>query len=142
MRMRLYLAPTDRHRPTTWVAALGAVVSLALLTLGLPPIDLHGPWHHLGLMDPLCGGTRSARLTMEGDLAEAWRYNPLGIAAVLAAFAVLGRAALGVVSGRWVDVRVRSTRTATRILWTLAASTFIALGVRQQLIADLLVQQG
>lgn len=92
-------------------------------------------------MDPLCGGTRAARLTMQGDLAGAQRYNSLGIAAVLAAFAVTARTVLGLVGGRWIDVRIRSTRTATRASWTLTATAFLALWVRQQLIADLLVQR-
>jgi hypothetical protein len=136
------LTRADRHRGLTYAAALGAAASLALWLLGLPPVDLHPPWHHVGVMDPLCGGTRAARLTMHGDLRKAWRYNPLGIAAVVAAFTVTGRAVLGIVSGRWIDVHIRSTKTATRVACTLAAAAFVALWIRQQHIADLLVAQG
>ena len=42
---------------------------------GLPPVDLHGPLHRLGIMDPVCGGTRSAYFAVSARWALAWYYN-------------------------------------------------------------------
>lgn len=142
MWVRFSIEPSDRHRGLTWAAMVGAGSSLALLLAGLPPIDLHPPWHFFGIMDPLCGGTRSARLTMHGEFADAWRYNPLGIVAVFAAFSVTLRTTLGATTGRWVDVRLRLPVMVLRLLWALAVIAVVALAVRQQQIAELLMAPG
>ena len=68
----------DRHRTLTGLAAGGLVLAAAWALLGLPPVDLHGPLHRYGVMDPLCGGTRAVRLATLGGWADAWGYNPLG----------------------------------------------------------------
>ena len=75
----------DGHRGVTCLAALGATTAVAIAIFGLPGIDLHPPLHRLGIMDPLCGGTRAARYAAQGQLAEAWTYNPLGIVTVYGA---------------------------------------------------------
>lgn len=36
-------------------AAFAVLAALALRIVGVPPIDVHGPLHYLGIMDPLCG---------------------------------------------------------------------------------------
>ncbi len=57
---------------------IGLSVGVAYALFGMPPVDLHGPWHRYGIMDPLCGGsTRALRYTLLGRLADAWRSNPL-----------------------------------------------------------------
>lgn len=107
--------------------------------LGLPRADLHGPLHHWGIMDPLCGGTRAAMYTARGEWALAWRYNPLGIVvAVLSAAAVL-RSLVGVVSGRWLMVTVAWTPRRRTVLIVAAVIVLAALTVRQQLRAELLI---
>ncbi len=53
------------------VLAAGSTMAVS----GLPPVDLHGPLHHDGIMDPLCVGTRAAAYTARGEFALAWRYN-------------------------------------------------------------------
>jgi len=50
--LRLHWQPTDRHP--------------VLAAVGLPPVDLHGPLHYLGVMDPLCGMTRGTVAVLRG----------------------------------------------------------------------------
>jgi len=121
------------------MALFGVAVAAAMAVFGLPPIDLHGPQHYLGIMSPTCGGTRAARLTAQGRLDEAWAYNPLGIAAVLGAAVVTARAAIGLTTGRWANVGFAWTRRRKGLVLTLVVALGIALEVRQQLRADLLM---
>lgn len=56
---RVSWSPADQHgRQLTWLAAGGLLVGVVLAVSGPPRIDLHGPLHHLGIMDPMCGMTR------------------------------------------------------------------------------------
>jgi hypothetical protein len=118
-----------------WIALIGLVIAALLAVLGLPPVDLHGPLHYLGVMDPLCGGTRSVYLTLHGQLRDAVRYNPAGPGLVAGAAAVLVRAAFGRVSGYWVDIHV-----PRRIVIPVALAALAALEVNQQLHVVLLTQ--
>jgi hypothetical protein len=62
---RVGWSPIDRSGPQlTWLAAGGLLVGAALAVTGLPAIDLHGPQHHLGIMDPVCGMTRGVIWTL------------------------------------------------------------------------------
>ncbi|WP_304454640.1 DUF2752 domain-containing protein [Nocardiopsis sp. YSL2] len=124
----------DRLRPLTWTALGGLVLGAVMAVFGLPPVDVHGPLHYLGIMDPLCGGTRSVWAAMSGDPATSWRYNPLGIVLVAGAAGTIVRFVLGAVTGRWINVRVRSWETVVAVGSTL----FGVLAVRQQMNADLL----
>lgn len=116
--------------------ALAAAAALAII--GLPSLDMHGPLHKWGIMDPLCGGTRAARFAAQGNMVEAWRYNPLSIVIVFSALVVVGRSAVGSVTRRWVNVELRWTKR--RRLWVVVVvGTLLAvLEVRQQGRADLL----
>jgi hypothetical protein len=95
--------------------------------------------HKLGIMDPLCGGTRAARYAAQGNLVEAWRYNPLSIVIVWGAGLAIARAAAGLLGRRWVNVTVTWTRARRR--WVIGASVvlLVLLEIRQQLRADLLM---
>jgi hypothetical protein len=110
------------------------MLGAALAISGLPPIDLHGPAHYIGIMDPLCGGTRAVRLALRGDLAGAWRYNPIAIPLVAGAAGLLVRHAVGVATGRWPTAGIHRPRPVLIAGTGLAA----ALEVNQQLHADLL----
>lgn len=129
----------DEYRLVTGVALLGFVTAVALVVFGLPAVDFHPPLHYLGIMDPLCGGTRAARFTASGDFAQAWRYNPLGIAAVLGAVVVLLRAAIGLTTGRWLTVVVTFSSRQRRVLMVVIVVLFVVLEIRQQGRADLLI---
>jgi hypothetical protein len=128
----------NAHRLITVAAVLGVAAAGVMAVVGLPPIDLHGPLHYVGIMDPLCGGTRAARYTMRGEWAQAWRYNPLGILAVAGAVAGVGRAAVGILSGRWLTVTVSWTPRRRRVIVAVVLAVMIVLEVRQQLLAELL----
>jgi hypothetical protein len=125
----------DTHPAWTRIALAGMVIGAVLAVFGLPHANLHGPLHYVGVMDPLCGGTRSVYLTLHGRLHEAIRYNPAGPLLVIAAAAVLIRAAIGRLSGYWVSVRV-----PRGLLIGVGIIAVIALEVNQQLDVGLLTQ--
>ena len=130
---------TDPYPHLTWLAVMGAVAAGALALWGLPPVDLHGPLHRLGIMDPLCGGTRAAYFAVTGQWSKAWLYNPLGPLAVIGAAAVALRATLGFAAHRWLVVDLVVSRRTTRLACALGVLAALALGVRQQLLVDLLL---
>lgn len=99
---------------------------------GPPPVDLHGPLHRFGIMDPLCGGIRAARYTARGEWALAWQYNPLGVVAVLGAAAGAVRAAVGALSGRWLTARFHWTPWRRRVILAVVVALLLGLEVRQQ----------
>ena len=128
----------DRAARRTWAAVFFGIAAVVLRIIGVPPVDLHGPLHYLGVMDPLCGGTRATFLLLSGDLAGAARYNPIVFPLAAVAVFVYARAVIGMTTRRWLDVRLgRTARIAT---WTALVITLLLLEVRQQLNADLLMQ--
>ena len=129
----LRVEPRDAHRWLTGLAAAGLALAAVLAVVGLPPVDLHGPLHRYGIMDPLCGGTRSVRLAARGEWAASWRYSPLGLVLLLGAAGVLLRAVVGAATGRWLTVTARR-RTVVLVVLTAA----VVLQVRQQLNVELL----
>lgn len=130
----------DGHRLAT-VVALGVVVVAAVLAVtGLPSIDLHGPLHRMGIMDPLCGGTRAARLTILGQWGLAWTYNPMGLLTVLGAAALVVRSVVGALTHRWINV---SWCPSARLRWLLISVGIVVLAmleIRQQSLAWLLTE--
>lgn len=135
----LTLERVDRHRLWTWGAAGILASGAAIAVFGLPPVDLHGPLHRIGIMAPTCGGTRAARFTLMGDLDSAWEYNPLGIVAVAVSAVLVLRLGLGVASRRWVTLRPELTTLQRRLLFGTVALLVVALEIRQQMRADLLI---
>jgi hypothetical protein len=130
----------DHHLVVTFLALAGVTIASAMALFGLPPVDLHGPLHRFGIMDPLCGGTRAARYTAQGEWGLAWQYNPLGMVAVLGAAAGAVRAAAGALSGRWLTARFYWTPWRRRVTIAVVVALLLALEVRQQLRVDLLTQ--
>lgn len=129
----------DRHRLITAIAFVGVGITGAMAVFGLPPVDLHGPFHRIGIMDPLCGGTRAARYTTHGEWALAWKYNPLGTLTVLGAAAVTARSLVGLLTRRWLNLAFSWTPGRRRLAITVILALLVALEVRQQLRADLLM---
>lgn len=95
---------------------------------------MHGPLHYLGIMDPLCGGTRSVYLTTHAHLGAAITYNPAAPLVPLVTLALLARAFVGRVFGYWITP-ARPRRAV--VLWC-AAIALVALEINQQLHAELL----
>lgn len=137
--LRWRVEPIDRHRTITILGMLGLIAGVLMAALGLPPVDLHGPLHHMGIMDPFCGGTRAAYYTLRGQGSLAWRYNPLGLLAVLAASVAVARAAAGLLTRRWMNVTTSWSPARRRALVAAVVVAVAALEVRQQMIAPLLM---
>lgn len=137
--VRLSATTRDTHRAVTGLAVGGLAAAAFLAVVGLPDVDLHGPLHHLGIMDPFCGATRAARFTARGELGLAWTYNPVGILAVVVALLGVIRLVTGTVSGRWASVDFLWTARRRRIAWLTLAVAVLALEVLQQSRADILV---
>ncbi|HEV8651379.1 MAG TPA: DUF2752 domain-containing protein [Actinomycetes bacterium] len=126
--LRVRWARQDRHPTLAPLAAAGLLVAGLLALVGLPPVDLHGPLHYLGIMDPLCGMARGTVALLRGRLGQAFTYNPASPLLVAGAMLALGRWLVGMVTGRWLEVRVQPTRSA----WGIAVVVVVALWVNQQ----------
>lgn len=136
--LRLSWEATDGCADLTRIAAVGVVAAAFLALWGLPPVDLHGPLHRWGIMDLLCGGTRSAYFAVHGYWAQAWRYNPLGPIALTGAGVMALRAVVAVATGRWLTVHVTVTPRRARLAIIAGAAVALALALRQQLMAGIL----
>lgn len=75
-----------------------------------------------------------------GTPTRAWTYNPLGIAVVAGALLTLLRNGAGVLTGRWVNLRVVLTRRQWVGVLVVLAALLVLLEIRQQGRADLLMQ--
>ncbi|MGH8914902.1 MAG: DUF2752 domain-containing protein [Acidimicrobiia bacterium] len=125
----------DRHPTTTRLVLIGIPLVVILAIVGLPPVDIHGPLHYLGIMGPTCGMTRGVMWTARGDLARAWQFNPAS-AVVIPTMAVLtGRVIYGRISGRWLNLYIRWRPW----LWIIPAVIIVLLSIRQQLNIDFLL---
>lgn len=127
----------DRFPVVTLAAVVLAVAAVALLVLGVPTVDVHPPTHYLGIMDPGCGGTRAMFFLLTGNPATGARYNPVVFPFAAATLLVLLRGVIGTTTGRWWEARLG--RAARRALLMALAVAVIALGVRQQMHAELLM---
>lgn len=138
-RLGLSWQRSDRHGLITAIGLLGMATAVAMAVYGLPPVDLHGPLHRFGIMDPLCGGTRAAYYTTQGQLALAWKYNPLGIITVAMAAVATTRIVVGLLSRHWLTLHVTWTPSRVKIAVTIGLVLLVMLEVRQQLLANLLM---
>jgi hypothetical protein len=132
--LRLRWEREDRHPTLAPLAAAGLLAAAVLAVVGLPPVDLHGPLHRLGIMDPLCGMTRGTVALLRGQLGQAVAYNPASPLLVAGALLALGRWLVGRLTGRWLDATLRRTPLTVG----LAAAMVLALWVNQQAHAALL----
>jgi hypothetical protein len=131
---RLRWEQADRHPTLAPLAAAGLLAAGVLAVVGLPPVDLHGPLHHLGIMDPLCGMTRGTVAMLHGQLGRAVADNPASPELVAGAVLALGRWLVGRLTGRWLDATLRRTPLTLGI----AAALVLALWANQQAHAALL----
>ncbi len=137
---RLGWAPVDHHRQVTYLAVGGLLAGSILAITGPPPLDLHGPLHYVGIMDPLCGMARGVLCTLRGRLERAWAYNPASPLLVGGAVAVLARAVAGWRTGRWLTLALdRCRRPWSWVLPALALIAVAALWANQQRHAALLI---
>lgn len=125
----------DRYPTTTRLALLGIPLTVLLVVLGLPPIDIHGPLHYLGIMGPTCGMTRGVMWAARGDLARAWQFNPASLFVLPTLLIITGRAVYGRLTNRWLSLHIRWRPW----LWLIPAALILLLSVRQQLNIELLL---
>lgn len=119
----------------TGFALVGVILIVPLAWFGLPPVDIHGPLHYLGVMAPTCGLTRGLMWAARGELSTAWMYNPLSVLVLPALVVYTLRSVYGRLTGRWWNVSLR-WRSWLGLVVTLIV---IALAIRQQYMADLLI---
>ena len=120
--MRLYLQPAARVPRWPWwalaIAALWAGLvlgSLALSRLSGHAVSLCLFKNITTLPRPTCGCTRAAVAMLHGDILLAIRFNPLAIACLAVAFAVL---AVRLLASR--RVVLQASKMERKILWAVA----------------------
>jgi Na+/H+ antiporter NhaC len=79
--------------------------------------------------------TRGVIAMLHAQPGLAMAYNPASPLVIVAALAVVVRAGVGRLTGRWLDLRLRPTR----MFWLLAAILLLLLWVDQQRHAALLL---
>ena len=102
-------APNDEMRWLTRTVAIGAAMAVMLALVGGMPFALPMPTHAIGVVDPTCGLTRASTAIARGDFPTAWRFNPAAFLLALLGVAVAARTAYGLVTHRWLSVRLAVT---------------------------------
>lgn len=125
----------DRHPTTTRLALVGIPLVVLLAIVGLPPVDIHGPLHYLGIMGPTCGMTRGVMWAARGDFVRAWYFNPASLLVIPTMVLLSVRMAYGRIAGRWLNLHIRWHPW----LWIITTVLILLLTIRQQLHVDLLV---
>jgi hypothetical protein len=102
------------HAARAWIAGSGlcAVLLLAFILYRLGPFATIFPecfFHRFtGLDCPGCGMTRAVHAALHGRLAEAFRFNPVGIFLFPAALLGIGLELIGWVRGKPLPFRFRA----------------------------------
>ncbi len=125
----------DRHPTTTRLALVGIPLVVLLAIVGLPPVDIHGPLHYLGIMGPTCGMTRGVMWAARGDLVRAWHFNPASLLVIPTMVGLSVRITYSRITGRWLNLHIRRRPW----LWIISTVLILLLTIRQQLNVDLLV---
>jgi hypothetical protein len=126
----------DSSPGLTLVTAVACAAAVSMATFGLPPVNVHGPWHFLGVMDPLCGMTRATRLLALGQIRRAIAYNPASPLLGLFGAAMVARVVVGWMKHRWLRIEVHPSHAALLVLALLVAG----LWANQQVHASLLMR--
>lgn len=128
MRFEGEVGDTDRMRWLTYLTAGGVIAAVVLAIIGGFPLDTPMPTHTFGWVEPTCGLTRGSTAIARGDFATAWHYNPASF--LVMGFGLFGlvRTAAGLLTQRWVNVKV----TWSRAGWAALGVAFVALWAYQQ----------
>lgn len=122
------VGPVDRQTKVTWATVGGVLLATVLAVIGGMPFDLPMPTHLVGWVEPSCGLTRGSTAIARGDLGLAWRYNPASVAVMASGALGTVRAAVGLLSGRWVNVDGR----VGPLVWATLFVVVVLLGLHQQ----------
>lgn len=133
--LRWWISDREETRWIALVSLVGMIAGLALVLNGGFPVDMPMPTHSFGWVEPTCGLTRGSTALIRGDFALAWRYNPASFLVVGAAVAWLVRTAVGLVSRRWLNLRVRPNAA----IWIGLLVVVAALLVVQQSNAEFII---
>lgn len=125
----------DRHPTTTRLTLIGIPLVTLLALVGLPPVDIHGPLHYLGIMGPTCGMTRGVMWTARWDLARAGQFNPASLLVVPTLIGLTGRAVYARLANRWLNLHIRWRPW----LWVIPALLILILTIHQQINIDFLL---
>ena len=109
----------DQLPALTVIVVIAGAAAVAMAVFGLPPVDLHAPWHYIGVMCPLCGMTRAVRLLALGQVGQAVTYNPASPLLAVFGVGVLVRAGIGWTRGRWLRLEVHRSETLVAVLVVL-----------------------
>ena len=123
-----------------WLTVLalgGGVTAVTLAIVGGFPFDMPMPTHAVGWVEPTCGLTRGTTAAARGDLALAWRYNPLSLVLVALGFAGVVRAAARLATGRWVNLRIPRPSS---VGWAVLVVALVAFTLYQQSNADFIIR--
>ena len=116
------------HAGRAWLVGLGccAILLLMLLLYAAGPSGIWFPgclFHQFtGLNCPGCGMTRAVHAALHGRLAEAFRYNPVGMVLFPAAVLGIGLELIGWVRGKPLPF---SFRAGGRWGWRLAVTLLV-----------------
>lgn len=135
MRFNSEIGEADRMRWLTYLTAGGVIAAVVLAVIGGFPLDTPMPTHAFGWVEPTCGLTRGSTAIARGDFAAAWHYNPASF--LVMGFGLFGlmRTATGLLSHRWVNVKV----TWSRVAWVAFGVAFVALWAYQQTNAEFII---
>lgn len=135
MKLDMAVGDTDTMRWVTYLTVGGVIAAVVLALIGGFPFDTPMPTHSFGWVEPTCGLTRGSTAIARGDFATAWRYNPASF--LVMGFGIVGvvRTAVGLVTHRWVNVKV----TWSRAGWAVLGVAFVALWAYQQTNADFII---
>lgn len=134
---RASITSVDKMPWTSRLLVIGVVAAAAFAVFGLPPVSLPMPTFAFGVVTPTCGLTRASTALARGDVATAWAFNPAVFLVAMWTAAATIRLVLARVTGRWLNMHFRPTRTA----WAILGALFVALWINQQSHADLIMNR-
>ncbi len=133
--VKAWISGEEQTRWVTVVSLGGLAVGALLVLAGGTPWDTPMPTHSFGWVEPTCGLTRGSTALLRGDVSLAWRYNPASFLVIGGALAWLVRSAIGLVTGRWLNLRIRPTA----LMWVGVGAGLVALWIVQQSNAEFII---